>query len=536
MDRAAIERAEHAIARGHEHEDDGDLEAALVWYRSAVAAAPEYARAHLNVGNALRGLRDYTGALDAFRTALRHEPRFAHAYFNLGTLLAEMGQRDAAVSALESALSLQSDKQMVDKVLDAESYLLFSSAFREPRDPALAARDHFRVGSAIAQHAGPPFTSWANVPEPERKLRVGYVSADLRPHPVSLFLQVILERHDRGRFEIHCYSNNPAGNPVLATIPAHVDCLRDISLLEDGDAAALIRADRIDILVDLAGHTQNNRLGLFARHPAPVQVTWLGYLNTTGLAAMDYRICDRFTEPEGETESLHTERLYRMPHSQWCYRPWGYTPLVAQPHPESPGKIVFGSCNQSLKLSDACLDLWSQILLRLPAAELVILDIRDRHTQATISERLAQRGIHAKRVTLRKRSSVPDYYRAIGEFDVALDSYPQNGATTTLDTLWMGVPIVALKGQQGISRSTFSILSSLAMPELIAGSEPDYVELNVRLAEDKAWRTELRATLRDRLVASPLMNASEFAADLESGYRAMWRQWCADSQRNSSSG
>jgi predicted O-linked N-acetylglucosamine transferase (SPINDLY family) len=296
------------------------------------------------------------------------------------------------------------------------------------------------------------------------------VSGDFGTHPVSLFLQVVLEQHDHRNFEIYCYSSNGSLDTIPPGISSNAYRVRDVSALDHRRAAEIVRADEVDILIDLAGHTENNRLLVFAMHPAPVQATWLGYLNTTGLTAMDYRICDRHTDPPGETEALHTERLYRMPDSQWCYRPWLDVPLTMDPHPGSP-TVTFGSCNQHLKISDACLDLWCELLRRLPNANLTVLDVRDQYTSESIVGRFARRGIDASRIALRQRQSLPDYYRAIGDFDIALDAYPHNGATTPFDTLWMGVPLVALRGNRGISRASFRILSTLKMPELTADSK-----------------------------------------------------------------
>jgi len=252
----------------------------------------------------------------------------------------------------------------------------------------------------------------------------------------------------------------------------------------------------------------------------------MGYLNTTGLTTIDYRICDRFTDPEGDTDKYHTERLYRMPHSQWCYAPWYNVPEVAKPHARSPNDIVFGSFNRFEKISDDCLDAWCDVLDRIPESRLLILDVRTSNGRDELLYRIARRGIDSTRVLTRGRESIFDYFNAIGNVDIALDTWPYNGATTTLNTLWMGVPVVALRGRQGISRGSYSIMQALSMPELIADSRDAYVDINVGLARDVDWRQVLRKTLRERLSASTLMDAPRFVADLEPGYRQMWVEWC----------
>jgi predicted O-linked N-acetylglucosamine transferase (SPINDLY family) len=297
--------------------------------------------------------------------------------------------------------------------------------------------------------------------------------------------------------------------------------------MSDADVARVVRDDHVDILVDLSGHTTGNRLGVFALHPAPVQVTWLGYLNTTGLGAMDYRITDGHTDPPGTTEHLHSERLVRLPHSQWCYAPWHRFAPVSAPHVARPGALVFGSFNQAAKISDVTLSLWARILSALPNAELVVLDVRQAATGAALRRRMAEHGIDTRRVSMVGRLGIDAYFAAIGDVDVALDTTPYNGATTTLDTLWMGVPIVALRGDRGVSRGCYSILSSLGVDDLIARTSDEYVDVNVRLAVDSTWRKRLRATLHELLIDSPLMDVVGFTSALESRYVEMWREWCA---------
>jgi len=253
-------------------------------------------------------------------------------------------------------------------------------------------------------------------------------------------------------------------------------------------------------------------------------MTWLGYLNTTGLEAMDYRICDDHTDPRGASESLYTEELIRMPDSQWCYSPWHRAETIAEPNPDRD-VIVFGSFNQLVKISDPCFEAWARIVSAVPEATMVIMDVRQPAAAKRMLERAARYGI-GDRVELRGRESIPNYYAAIGNTHIALDTFPYNGATTTLDALWMGVPVVALRGDRSISRSAYSILKTLGADDLIAESLDEYVEINVRLAKDREWRSRLRRSLRNQLETSPLMDGPKFVAALESRYRAAWHAWC----------
>ncbi|MHB8493293.1 MAG: O-linked N-acetylglucosamine transferase, SPINDLY family protein [Casimicrobiaceae bacterium] len=582
------EKADRLIAEGHPIEDRGDFEGALALYRKAAEIAPGYVRAHMNVGNALQRLDRIDEAVAAQQRAVECAPDHPAARFNLGSLLRSRGDLEEADAELQEALRLQPEMLAATLVLadvyeaqqrfgdaeaafrralaiepdhagallnfgmfcvrqgcldeamdwfkrakardpalkDVESFLLFPYSFRTDVDAVAIFDEHRRVGAAIQRAAGAPFTDWANAPDPDRPLRLAYVSGDFRHHPVALFLRPVLENHDPRHFETFCYSNYREANDVAEVLRTRCRHWTNVSHLDDRRFVELIRHDGIDILVELSGHTNGNRLAAFARHPAPVQVTWLGYLNTTGLPAMDYRICDPHTDPPGATEHLHTERLVRMPHSQWCYAPWIGIESLPIVRPALSHPIVFGSFNQHVKISDDCLQAWCGVLRRVSGSTLLVLDVRQPETRASLLARIERNGVDPARIRVRGREGMREYFAAIGSVDIALDTFPYNGATTTLDTLWMGVPVVALRGERGISRGSYSILKTLGADELIAYSADEYVDINVRLARDSAWRTQLHNTLRPQLAASPLMDAKQFVADLEDRYTDMWRAWC----------
>jgi predicted O-linked N-acetylglucosamine transferase (SPINDLY family) len=455
-----------------------------------------------------------------FKRAMSINAHHPGTLLNYGMFCFRRGRFDEAIELFQSAKAIEPGFR------DVESSILFSLNFRQNLDPDAIAREHKRVGAAIQLVAGPPFSAWNNSREPGRRLRVGYVSGDFLHHPVALFLKPILESHNKSNIETYCYSNYPVRNPVGQSLRERSEHWREIHSLSDNDVVKQIRDDRIDVLVDLSGHTARHRLHVFARQPAPVQVTWLGYLNTTGLPGMNYRICDWNTDPTG-FESLSTEKLVRMPHCQWCYAPWSSGNLVESPHPLQPDRIVFGSFNQYRKISEACLTLWVQILKRIPNADLLVMDVPQAATRKAFLERVAKLGMDPARVTVRGREIIVQYFNTIGSVDIALDTFPYNGATTTLDTLWSGVPLIALKGDRGISRGSYSILKTITADDLIAESPDEYVEKNVRLALDHTLRRELRISLRSRLQASPAMDVERFVADLECRYRQMWHEWCA---------
>ncbi len=280
--------------------------------------------------------------------------------------------------------------------VETGSGLLFSLNFRSDLSPESVFREHARIGALIEKAAGPPYTSW-NVPWiAERRLRVGYVSGDFIQHPVARFLAPVLARHDRSAFDIHCFSNNADADDITRQLRRYAAHWHVVAGDDDAAVARRIHALGIDILVDLSGHTTRHRLGVFARRPAPVQATWLGYLNTTGLSTIDYRICDRHTDPEGETEHLHTERLVRLAHSQWCYLPFDDLPRAAPSEDAAREEVVFGSFNQIVKVSDATLDLWGRILRELPRATLAVMDTHEGWSRASLLARLDVRGVSAR--------------------------------------------------------------------------------------------------------------------------------------------
>jgi protein O-GlcNAc transferase len=582
--------ADDLLAVGNQFEDRCEFEAALDVYRRALAASPAYARTHLNIGNALQKLDRLDEAETAFRDALQCEPAYFQARFNLGSLLTSRGDFETAETELREALRLKPDLAEAAVILadilestqrsneaetelvralqlrpdlggaalnlghlllrmnrfeEAERWILrakeldpvvgrdalssycFSLNLRNDLQPRTIFEAHVRMGEAIASRAGPSFTAFSNMRQQDRRLRVGYVSGDFKQHPVGLFMRPVLKLHDRNAFEIHCYSNSEKIDQATQVLRQSSEYWHDIEALTDADAANLIRSHQIDVLVDLSGHTDNTRLPVFARKAAPVQATWLGYLNTTGLKTMDYRICDGHAERDGIADRLHTEQLYRLPNSQWCYAPWYDVKPIDVPHSDRPTALVFGSFNQVQKIGDASLDMWCAVLRALPAAELRVLDVSEERSRRMLLNKFAQRGIGAGRVTIHGRMDILEYFEAIGNVDIALDPYPYNGATTTLDTLWMGTPMVALEGERGVARGGYSILCSLGLAELIAASPQEYVDVNVRLAHDGAWRNAVRTSLRARMEASPLMDAPEFVAALEAGYRHMWRNWCS---------
>ena len=487
----------------------GDLEGAARELEEVLRLRPGWAEALYNYGSLLKKLMRLAEAEEALRRAIAAEPRLARAYRMLGGVL--LGQ-----ARIEEALALYREAPEDLELASAELFAL--NASEDITEDELFAR-HAAFGRRLEEAHPARFASFVGRRDPNRRLRIGYVSGDFAYHVVTLFLLPVLERYDRAAFEVVCYSTGERVDEYTRKLAAHADAWRACAGMTDRSIADAIHADAIDILVDLAGHSGEPQLRVFAQRPAPVQATWLGYLNTTGLTRIDYRISDSHCDP---TDARHTERLVRLPHSQWCYRPF----LQAPAAPVSPcmrdGYVTFGSFNQTLKLSKTSRRLWAQILSRAPNSRLVVLGVPPGRAQQDL---LAD--FDPTRVKIVPYVSLQDYYGWFNAVDIALDTTPYSGGTTTCDALWMGVPVLTAPAERPSSRSAASILASAGIADWIASSPEDYVRRAVAFAGDPALLANLRATLRARTQASPLMDEAGFAKDLERAFQAMWKEYCA---------
>jgi len=317
----------------------------------------------------------------------------------------------------------------------------------------------------------------------------------------------------------------PVPDDLTGQLRAHADHWHSLVGLTDPQAAELIRQHRIDILVDLALHTAHNRLLVFARKPAPVQVTYLAYAGSSGLHTMDYRLSDPFLDPPEVDESVYTEQTYRLAQSYWCYQPMETPPVALVPALKA-GHLTFGCLNNFCKVSEPTLQTWARLLQAVPAAQLLLHAAEGNHRQRTAGV-LQRLGIDPQRLHFVSRVPLSEYQELYGQIDIALDPFPYGGRTTTCDALWMGVPVVSLAGKTAVGRGGLSILSNIGLPELVANSEEEYVRIALELANDLPRLDHLRLTLRRRMEASPLMDAPRYARNIEAAYRAMWRRWCA---------
>ncbi|MDA8125562.1 MAG: tetratricopeptide repeat protein [Deltaproteobacteria bacterium] len=495
---------------------------ALLHYRKAVALNPSYESAWNNLG-ALRQRQGFlTEAEECCRKVLAIDPRHVMAYGNLGNILKEQGRSAEAVAAYRTALKLKPDFfAMHSNLLQALCYTAV------PDQELLAEHRAFAESLKAFVPASGEGCAGGHNDKGSRKLRIGYVSPDFRLHSVAYFVEPILRHHCRDHFDITCYSDVAVPDRVTERLRALATQWRDIAGKDDAAVAGLVAADGIDILVDLAGHSGGNRLGVFFRKPAPVQVSYIGYPATTGLSALDFRLTDGWTDPPGQ-EAFHTETLVRLAGGFLCYQP----PAEAPPPPDQApvqknGFITFGSFNYLPKVSPAVLDLWSAVLKAVPASRLCLKakSFNDAPTRERYEQAFAARGIGSDRLILKGYSAgLVEHLSAYGEIDIALDTFPYNGTTTTLEALWMGVPVLALQGTNHRSRVSWSILSRAGLTGLVAPSEEKYIALAQFLASDAERLTGLHRGLRTAVARSSLCDARGCAQSLEEAYRAMW-EW-----------
>jgi predicted O-linked N-acetylglucosamine transferase (SPINDLY family) len=505
--------------------DAGRTRAAYESVLRALALKPDLAEAHVMHGLILRDMARLDDAEAAYRKAIQINPALDTAHAALGNTLLEQGLLDEAIGSMKTALKTLNDPQ-------AYSNLCLAVNYHPAYGPAELLEVHRGWAEKFENPDRTPIAPHTNDRDPHRRLRVGYVSPDFRAHAVSHFVEPILENHDHEHFEIFCYSNWTVTDATSTRLMRHADNWRDIASRPDKIVAELIRADKIDILIDLAGHTANNRLPVFGMKPAPVQISAIGYPCTTGLRAIDYRLTDEHCDPPGESDRYSSEELLRMPDVFWCYLPREGSPPVVELPASVAGKLTFGSVNNLAKITPQVLELWASIARAVPGSKLLLQasTLGSERSNRRVLEKLAEFGLAGDRVELLGWMNFDDYLRTIQRIDVALDPFPFNGGTTSCHILWMGVPLVTLAGESHRARMGVSLLNSIGLPELIAQSPDEYIKIAKELAQDKSRLVQMRRNLRQRMRSSPLTDAARFTANLQAAYRHVWREWCASSK------
>jgi protein O-GlcNAc transferase len=549
------------VRLGNTLQDQGRFEEALRCFRRALQLRPAFVELHLNIGLSQQRLGQTEQAIASYRLALA-QPRVAvQAHCNLGAVLREAGRLDESVSSFRAAVALDQNcaealhglgaallaqgrvaeaivilrrTLALDPSLSGvHSALLLALQYSDIETPPEVRREHRRFADRFEAPLTPSIAH-TNVPDPERRLRIGYVSADFRNHSVAFFVEPILAHHDRSRFEIVCYYNNAArDDPVTVRLRAMADHWLSCAGYSDQQLADRIRADAIDVLVDLSGHTAGNRLLVFARKPAPLQVSWIGYPSATGLRAIDCRLTDHRVSPpqtRSASDSVEdTEPLYRLPEVFSCYRPSQEAPAVETAPALRAGHVTLGSFNNVAKVSDRVVRVWSSLLLAEPSLRLVLKDrtFADEPSRAWMRGRFARQGVDTSRLVLLARATAEaEHLGLYKRIDIALDTFPYCGTTTTCEALWMGVPVVTLAGDRFAARVGVTLLGAIGHSEWVAIDEADYVRRVLTLAGDVGALNELRMRLREFVRDSPLCQEAKLTRELEAAYRAMWRRWC----------
>jgi protein O-GlcNAc transferase len=503
----------------------GQFDGAAAAYRAAITLRRDYAEAYYNLGNALKERGELDGAMAAYRQAITLKPNSARAHSNLGYCLKEIARVDEAVTEYRKAVEIDPDDASI------HSNVIYTLHFDPTCDDEAIAEEHRRWNRRHAEPLRDLISKHANDRTPGRRVRIGYVSPHFTAHAEAHFMLPLLRCHDHQDFEIHLYSSVRKPDAATELHQRCADHWNDVATLNDGDLAARVRRDGIDILVDPVMHMDGSRLPMFARKPAPIQLTWLAYPGGTGLETIDYRLSDRFLDPPKPECYQYVEKSIRLPDWWACYDPRSDA-APAQPRPSYwNAPICFGSLNNPCKMNPPTVRLWARVLSSVPRSTLLLLADSEGHRQH-LRQQFDDAGIDSSRLAFVGHCHREQYLRIYDRVDVGLDPLPYNGITTTLDALWMGVPVVSLAGRIAAGRAGLGILTILGLPELATRTEDDFVASAIALANDSARQRSLRSTLRSMMKQSPLMDGQRFARNVEAVYRQTWQTWC-DAARDS---
>lgn len=532
----------------------GRWKEAIDHWRRVIAISPEDLDARVNMGCALINLNEYGEAMKEFQFVLARKPEHLTAINNLAWVCFRVGYLEDAARLYREALAIKPEDSgpwmnlgvvLVDQgnyveamdcyrraLLDnpdrddARSNLLLAMNYDATITEAQRFAAHQEFGRIVESRPAAAHFEHLNIFDPNRPLRVAYVSSDFYLHPVASFIESALKEFDRRNFVVSCYSSVKKPDRVTDHLRGTVSNWYDMLGQSHEDLARRVHDNREDILIDLTGHTGASRLGAFALRPAPIQITYLGYLSTTGMSTIDYRITDALADPPGVTDQFHSEKLLRLP-CFFCYTPPINAPEVAPLPALMNGFVTFGSLCHPAKCNDRVLDLWAELLRRVPNSRLILSGKTDQKGEPRLIEAMSRRGFDSSRILVGPRQDYYAYLSRYGLIDIVLDPFPFNGHTTSCDALWMGPPIVTLQGHNYASRLTSTTLSHLGCPEWIAETPEQYLQIAMRLASDIPALSQIRQSMRSRMMQSPICNAKQFVANLEAAYRQIWRERCA---------
>jgi predicted O-linked N-acetylglucosamine transferase (SPINDLY family) len=523
----------------------GDFSAATDCYHRAIQADPKCADAHASLGVTLFKIGGrLSEAVACLRRSIAVNPKSFGPRFNLARVLQDSGQLEEALRECQAALEIRPDSadalnllgnlfgiagripeciaaqrravELKPDFAGTHSNLLLSMQYLPEISPGELYDAHLKWAARhapVRAEKSPSHTLDLST----RRLRLGYISPNFNAHSVACFFQPVLAAHNRQSVEIFCYSDVTKPDAITLQLKELAEHWRDIAGQSDAQVVAMIRQDKLDVLIDLAGHTAQNRLPVFACKPAPVQMTWLGYPGTTGMKQMDYRLTDPIADPPGFSDQIHTEKLVRLDGGCWAYHPQTAPPIAPFPSVAN-GYVTFGSFNNLPKVTPQVIKTWARILSQVPGSQLILkcAGFSSSLGRKYISQQFDQHGISADRVEqVIWLASSEAHLNLYGRIDLALDTFPYNGTTTTCEALWMGVPVITLTGNTHVSRVGTALLAHVGLSEWIARDIDSYIELAVRSAQRLTQLTELRLGLRDRFKSSPLGDATRLARQLE---------------------
>ena len=542
----------------------GQLDKAILQLQKALQIKPDYAEAHNNLGNAFQEQKDFTAAIGCYQRAIKLSPQYHKAFNNLGNAYQKQGRLNQAIFCYQKAIELRPDyseafnnvgNALVESAKIPEAIAAYKKAL--DMNPAyLVAHSNlllawqYQAGFDVATHYVAAKNWWQqhlsnnirsditqNLVTGEKRLKIGYISPDFRQHSVCFFFLPLLTNHDRSLVDVFCYSAVKCSDYLTHKIRLLCDHWRPIIGLTDRAIADQVRQDGIDILVDLAGHTAENRLPVFAYKPAPVQITWLGYPGTTGMPDMDFRLTDEIADPPGEADEYHSETLVRLPQGFLCYGPPEDAPDVSGLPARKNGHITFGSFNNLPKINPEVIDLWSRLLDQVADSRLLLKSKQfiDEQVRQRFLDLFSDCGIGAERITLLPRAATTAGHLALyHQVDIALDPFPYNGTTTTCESLWMGVPVITLRGDRHAGRVGASILTRMGLGEMVAENQDQYVGIGIKLAQDMTALENLRADLRSHMQSSVICDGRSFARIMEKSFQKLWQNCCQENDQNES--
>ena len=499
------------------------MEESITQFKQVLSIKPDFADAYYNLGNVYLILNQLEDAFTQYQHAISIQPDFPEAHNNIGNTLKDCGQLDQAISHYEKALALKPSYAAV------HSNLLYSLSYKHDIEPQKLFEAHKQWTQQHAQSLINAVKTHNNNTQADRCLRIGYLSPDFRTHSVAFFIEPILANHNRDKFEVFAYYNSTVDDNMTKRIQTMVDVWHNIIYMSDEEVCKLIKDDGIDILVDLTGHSSNNRMSVFALKPAPIQITYIGYSTTTGLPTMDYRITDNWTDPPGTTEHYHTEELLRLPQVFLCYQPPLEYPEIEDLPAKKSGYITFGSFNNATKINLEVVSVWARCMQSVPESRLILKakQFNDIKTRQNFLSMFEQYDISHERIEfISWITSLSEHLDIYNRMDIALDTFPYNGTTTTCEALWMGVPVITFSGKIHQARVGGSILTNIGLPQFITDTHDEFVEKTVELALDTVTLSAIRNELRNKMKLAPLTNARQFTQALEDEYHQMWKRWC----------